>query len=70
MNKLEQKLWLYKQIGEKLPLFPSLEKGVDAFEWNWIHFTQDAVCQAWLKLSQEFWRRRFLIVHGHISLLS
>ena len=30
-----------------------------SFEQTWIPFTQDALCQVWLKLAQWFWRRRF-----------
>ena len=32
------------------------------FEKNWIIFTQDALCQFWLKMAQCFWRRTFLKV--------
>ena len=39
-----------------------------SFEQTWIPFTQDALCQVWLKLAQWFWRRRFFNFFNVFSL--
>ena len=33
-----------------------------SFEHTSIPFTQDALCQVWLKLAQWFWRKRFFLI--------
>ena len=61
--KLAQWFWkrrFHNIVNEFLAIFLlfTLGKGqAPSFEQIWIPFTQDALCQVWLKLAQWFWRR-------------
>ena len=67
---LEKKIFKFRKCAFSLfHNYLPLEKG-GALQWNKLKSPspKDALCQVWLKLTQWFWRRRFLNLVSELSL--